>query len=98
MFDRLLIDADWSLNAGNWMWLSASAFFHQYFRVYSPITFAQQYDANGDFVRHYLPALARFPAKYIYAPWTAPLAVQARLDRLSWATAWPICLQLFRTV
>jgi hypothetical protein len=26
-----------SLNAANWQWLSASAFFSQYFRVYSPI-------------------------------------------------------------
>merc|ERR1711978_522908 len=30
VFEELLLDADWSLNAGNWMWLSASAFFHQY--------------------------------------------------------------------
>jgi hypothetical protein len=29
VFEELLLDADWSLNAGNWMWLSASAFFHQ---------------------------------------------------------------------
>jgi len=33
VFEELLLDADWALNAGNWMWLSASAFFHQYFRV-----------------------------------------------------------------
>ena len=26
-----------SLNAANWQWLSASAFFSQYFRVYSPV-------------------------------------------------------------
>jgi cryptochrome len=32
VFEELLLDADWALNAGNWMWLSASAFFHQYFR------------------------------------------------------------------
>ena len=25
-----------SINNGNWMWLSASAFFSSYFRVYSP--------------------------------------------------------------
>ena len=37
VFEELLLDADWSLNAGNWMWLSASAFFHQYYRVYSPV-------------------------------------------------------------
>ena len=32
VFEELLLDADWALNAGNWMWLSASAFFHQYYR------------------------------------------------------------------
>jgi len=32
VFEEWLLDADWSLNAANWQWLSASAFFHQYFR------------------------------------------------------------------
>ena len=77
VFDRHLIDADPAINAGNWMWLSASAFFSQYFRVYSPVTFGKQYDKNGDYIRRYVPALARMPAKYIYEPWTAPPAVQA---------------------
>jgi len=76
VFEELLIDADWSLNAGNWMWLSASAFFHQYFRVYSPVAFGKKTDKNGDFIKKYLPKLAKFPAQYIYEPWKAPLAVQ----------------------
>ena len=29
VFDELLLDADWALNAANWQWLSCSAFFHQ---------------------------------------------------------------------
>ena len=56
-FDRLLVDADWAINNGNWMWLSASAFFTQYFRVYSPITFGQKYDKKGEYVRYFLPVL-----------------------------------------
>lgn len=56
-FDRLLVDADWSVNNGNWMWLSASAFFSQYFRVYSPVTFGAKYDKSGEYVRHFLPVL-----------------------------------------
>lgn len=80
VFDRLLLDADWALNSGNWMWLSASAFFSQYFRVYSPISFGKQYDKNGDYIRRYIPALKDMPAKYIYEPWTAPKAVQEKAN------------------
>ncbi|KAI3439135.1 hypothetical protein D9Q98_001543 [Chlorella vulgaris] len=76
VFDKYLVDGDWSVNAANWQWLSASAFFSQYFRVYSPITFGKQYDKNGDYIRHFLPVLKDMPAKYIYEPWTAPLSVQ----------------------
>lgn len=57
VFDRLLIDGDPSINSGNWMWLSASSFFYQYFRVYSPITYGKKYDPEGKYVRHFLPAL-----------------------------------------
>ena len=58
------------------MWLSASAFFHQYFRVYSPVAFPKKYDPAGNYVRHFIPALAKLPAKYIYEPWKAPMDVQ----------------------
>ncbi|XP_077986104.1 cryptochrome-1-like [Glandiceps talaboti] len=78
VFDELLLDADWSINAGNWMWLSASAFFHQYFRVYSPIGFGQKYDKDGEYIRKYVPVLKKMPSKYIYEPWTAPLNVQQK--------------------
>ncbi len=82
VFNQLLIDADWSINASNWMWLSASAFFHAYHRVYSPITFAKGYDPEGHYIRHYLPVLKQFPKQYIYEPWKAPLAVQQQADCL----------------
>ncbi|XP_076471621.1 cryptochrome-1-like [Babylonia areolata] len=51
VFEEYLLDADWSINAGNWMWLSASAFFHQYFRVYSPVAFGKKTDKNGDYIK-----------------------------------------------
>ena len=76
VFEELLLDADWSLNAANWMWLSASSFFRQYFRVYSPIAFGKKTDPNGDYIRKYLPQLRKFPNEYIYEPWNAPFAVQ----------------------
>jgi len=78
VFERELVDADWALNSANWMWLSCSAFFHQYFRVYSPVSFPKKYDKDGTFVRRYVPELKKFPDKYIYEPWKAPLAEQKR--------------------
>ncbi|KAI9351144.1 FAD binding domain of DNA photolyase-domain-containing protein [Zopfochytrium polystomum] len=75
VFEELLLDHDWSLNVGNWMWLSASAFFHQYFRVYSPVGFGKKYDKEGKFIKRYLPVLRKLPAQYIYEPWKAPKAV-----------------------
>ena len=76
VFDKLLIDADWSLNNANWMWLSCSSFFYQYFRCYSPVAFGRKYDPNGTYIRHFIPALRKFPAKFIYEPWKAPLVIQ----------------------
>ncbi|TRY90608.1 hypothetical protein DNTS_034649, partial [Danionella cerebrum] len=78
VFEELLLDADWSLNAGNWQWLSASTFFHQYFRVYSPIAFGKKTDKYGDYIKKYLPGLKMFPADYIYEPWKAPRSIQER--------------------
>eukprot|EP00937_MAST-01D_sp_MAST-1D-sp2_P001644 g1644.t1 len=76
VFDRYLVDADWALNNGNWMWLSCSCFFYQYFRCYGPVSFGQKYDKSGAFVRKYLPQLRRVPDKYIYEPWRMPPQVQ----------------------
>ncbi|KAJ8606591.1 hypothetical protein MRB53_040820 [Persea americana] len=35
-FEEHLIDHEEACNVGNWQWLSCTAFFHQYYRVYSP--------------------------------------------------------------
>lgn len=76
VFDEYLIDRDYAINAGNWMWVSASAFFHQYYRIYSPISFGKKTDPSGEYIRKYVPCLADYPDKYIYQPWEAPAQVQ----------------------
>ncbi|CAK1548546.1 unnamed protein product [Leptosia nina] len=76
VFDELLLDADWSVNAGMWMWLSCSSFFQQFFHCYCPVRFGRKTDPNGDFIRKYIPALKNMPTRYIHEPWVAPEAVQ----------------------
>ena len=46
------------------------------FRVYSPVAFGKKTDKLGDYIRKYVPKLAKFPTQYIYEPWKAPIAVQ----------------------
>ncbi len=36
---------------------------------------AAAFDPDGSYVRRWIPALARLPARYVHAPWAAPAAV-----------------------
>ncbi|KAJ3107138.1 hypothetical protein HDU97_004831 [Phlyctochytrium planicorne] len=72
VFEELLLDHDPALNIGNWLWLSASAFFTQYIRVYSPVAFGKKYDKTGKYIRRYVPVLKNLPTEYIFEPWKAP--------------------------
>lgn len=58
VFEDLLLDADWSVNAGTCMWMSGSSFFEQIFNICCPVTFGRKADPNGDYIRRYLPVLS----------------------------------------
>lgn len=40
---------------------------------------AQRFDADGEYVRRWLPVLSRLPTEYIHAPWKAPPQVVMRV-------------------
>ena len=48
-----------------------------YFRVFAPVLQGQKFDADGGYVRRWVPELARLPAEYIHCPWEAPAEVLA---------------------
>ncbi|GMF53231.1 unnamed protein product [Phytophthora fragariaefolia] len=75
-FQEKLIDLDWPINIGNWLWVSASCFFSNYRRVASPTKFPQRWDQHGQYIRKYIPALRNMPDKFLLEPWKAPLRVQ----------------------
>ncbi|KAF2433120.1 Cryptochrome/photolyase FAD-binding domain-containing protein [Tothia fuscella] len=78
VFEEWLIDHETACNAGNWQWLSCTAFFSQFYRVYSPIAFPKKWDKSGNIVRKYVPELKDYDDKYIYEPWKAPIADQRK--------------------
>lgn len=81
VFDKKLIDSDWALNNGNWLWLSGVAPFSMpYFRLYNPCP-DQKSSLNvetksAEFIKFWVPELKNFPTKYIYEPNLAPESVQ----------------------
>ncbi len=76
VFQEYLIDHETAANIGNWQWLSCSAFFSQYFRVYSPVAFGKKWDPKGGLIRRYVPELKNVPDRYIYEPWKMSIADQ----------------------
>ncbi|XP_066948618.1 cryptochrome-1-like isoform X4 [Macrobrachium rosenbergii] len=80
VFLKYLIDADWSVSAGNWMWVSSSAFERQLdcSTCICPVNYGRRVEPTGDYIRRYVPELANFPQEYIFEPWLAPLEVQKK--------------------
>jgi cryptochrome len=78
VFEEWLLDHEPACNAGNWQWLSCTAFFSQYYRCYSPVSFGQKWDKQGNLIRKYVPELKNLDAKYIYEPWKAPIQDQKK--------------------
>lgn len=72
-FRDTLVDADPASNVQNWQWVAGSgADAAPYFRIFNPVTQGQKFDADGRYVRKWVPELARLPDKWLHAPWTAP--------------------------
>lgn len=78
LFLDYYIDADWAVCAGNWMWVSSSAFEKSLNTSFSldPSVYGSRVDPTGSYIRKYLPKLKKFPDEYIYQPWLAPKDVQ----------------------
>lgn len=69
-FAEHLNDYDLSANNGGWQWAASSGCDAQpYFRIFNPTTQSEKFDAEGQFIKHYLPQLAKLSAKQIHAPW-----------------------------
>lgn len=66
-----LVDADLANNTQGWQWSAGSgADAAPYFRIFNPVAQGERFDPEGDYVRRYVPELARVPASRIHQPWT----------------------------
>ena len=78
-FAEHLNDYELASNNGNWQWAAGTGCDAQpWFRIFNPTAQSLQYDAQGKFLRRYLPELARLPDEEIHAPERAsPIELEA---------------------
>ncbi len=72
-FGDTLVDADPANNAAGWQWVAGSgADASPFFRIFNPVLQGEKFDPDGDYVKQYVPELARLERRYIHRPFEAP--------------------------
>ncbi|WP_026783106.1 cryptochrome/photolyase family protein [Pleomorphomonas koreensis] len=68
-----LVDADFASNPFGWQWVAGTgADAAPYFRIFNPVAQGEKFDADGAYVRRYVPEIAGLPDRFIHRPWDAP--------------------------
>ena len=71
-----LVDGDVASNPASWQWVAGSGLdAAPYFRIFNPVTQGVRFDAEGGYVRRWVPELAALPDKWLHNPWEAPKEV-----------------------
>ena len=71
-FLQHLMDGDLPSSNGGWQWVAGTGTdAAPYYRIFNPVTQAERFDPEGDYIRRWVPELAKLPAPAIFAPWQA---------------------------
>jgi deoxyribodipyrimidine photo-lyase len=72
-FWEKLLDADLANNTLGWQWVAGcGADAAPYFRIFNPVLQGEKFDPEGDYIKKWVPELAKLPKKWIHKPWLAP--------------------------
>lgn len=71
-----LVDADLASNSLNWQWSAGCGIdAAPYFRIFNPVRQGESFDPAGEYVRRWVPELAKLPDRVLHHPWDAPADV-----------------------
>jgi deoxyribodipyrimidine photo-lyase len=74
-----LVDADLANNTLGWQWTAGcGADAAPFFRVFNPVTQGQKFDTDGEYIRRWVPELAKLPANLVHEPWNVPQDLLAK--------------------
>lgn len=79
-FESVLLDYDVCSNWGNWNYTAGVGNDARGFRYFNIPKQSKDYDPNGDYVKHWLPALSELPAKKVHSPWKLQPVEQKRFN------------------
>ncbi|MBW4582550.1 MAG: DASH family cryptochrome [Tildeniella nuda ZEHNDER 1965/U140] len=68
-FESLLVDYDVCSNWGNWNYTAGVGNDARGFRFFNILKQSKDYDPQGEYVKHWLPALSQLPASKVHEPW-----------------------------
>jgi deoxyribodipyrimidine photo-lyase len=74
-----LVDACPANNPASWQWVAGSgADAAPYYRIFNPVLQGEKFDADGAYVRRFVPEIAELPDTLLHRPWEAgPLELEA---------------------
>ena len=79
-FMQHLLDGDPASNNGGWQWSAGTGTdAAPYFRVFNPVLQGKKFDPRGDYVRRWVPELARLPFDRLHTPWELTETEQGRV-------------------
>lgn len=79
-FESLLIDYDVCSNWGNWNYTAGVGNDTRGFRFFNILKQSKDYDPQGEYVKHWLPELAKLPASKVHEPWKLLAVEQQRFE------------------
>ncbi len=73
-----LVDADLANNTLGWQWTAGcGADAAPFFRIFNPVSQGEKFDAEGEYIRRWVPEIAKLPTRFLHEPWKAPRDVLA---------------------
>jgi deoxyribodipyrimidine photo-lyase len=79
-FETMLIDYDCTSNWGNWQYVAGVGTDPRADRYFNVIKQAYDYDENGEYVKMWLPQLAKCELKYLNCPFKMSMIEQQRVN------------------
>ncbi|MBF7682914.1 deoxyribodipyrimidine photo-lyase [Acinetobacter sp. B5B] len=74
-FMQHLIDGEFAANNGGWQWsASTGTDSAPYFRIFNPVTQSERFDAEGTYIKQWVPELASLSSKQIHAPYSSKVS------------------------